>query len=122
VYVKGTGSPATAATVSKVVFSDAGGFDTLGWAPEGQVFFQYAVAYATATPSAYTISATANIDGDAASQSWGYVKPIGTTTTGIGGAGACATTGVWDPSLATPAKKALNTVGPCDGTSGQSVF
>ena len=100
---------------AKVPFTAGSNFDTLGWAPEGQVFFQYAVAYASATPSAYTISAAADIDADNTNQVWGYVKPVTATTAGIVGVNAaCVAAGVAGAQLAT--------VGPCVATHGQSVF
>lgn len=102
----------------------AGGeFETLGWAPEGQVYFSYAVNYlpAPATVSAYTISATADIDGDGADQSWGYVKPVSGTTAGIAGIDdICVAAGLPNPvPLGVPL---LRTVGPCSAVSGNSEF
>jgi type IV pilus assembly protein PilA len=111
-----TANPATIPGTGKIAFVTGGNFDTLGWSPEGQVFFQYAVNYASATPSAYTITAAANIDGDATNQVWGYVKPVTGTTAGvaaIGGHGVCDANG---------ANGKLTTVGPCAATHGQSVF
>ncbi len=124
VYVLAVASPAAIPGSSKDIFADMGGvgtsFDTLGWAPEGQVFFQYSVAYVIASPSAYTIVAQADIDGDAALQSWGYVKPDGAGVS-LPGPG-CLATGVWDAAAVPPAATAFTTVGPCDATSGQSLF
>jgi type IV pilus assembly protein PilA len=124
-YVAAAASPAAIPGTAKAVFVDTGGAgancNVLGWAPEGQVFFQYAVAAAGGTN--YTVSAAANIDGADASQFWGYVKPLGATAAGIAGVhAACLAGGIWDPSAGPAAATALNTVGPCDGTSGQSVF
>ena len=97
------------------------GFDILGWVPEGSVHFQYSVATDPALPSiSFTASAQANIDGDANLQSWGYVKPVQDTVVGVAGAGTCAATGVWD-AIAGKAV-VLDQVGPCDATSGQSIF
>jgi type IV pilus assembly protein PilA len=121
VYVAGTASPATAATTSKVVFLDAGGFNTLGWGPEGQVFFQYGVEIDSAQPSAYTISAQADIDGDGVKQTWGYVKPVTGTDEGILGTfGICVAAGA--PNPVTGGDPLLSMVAPCVSTSGQSVF
>jgi len=95
-------------------------FNQLGWSPEGQVFFQYQVTTVSATPSAYTISAVADIDADTTPQAWGYVKPVAGTAAGVAAAGAghsnCVAAGVG------PAQNQLNTVGPCTATSGQSIF
>ena len=88
-------------------------FDQLGFAPEGNVFFEYGVAVAG---NAYSISAAADIDADATNQGWGYVKLDGALA-GIAPLHAeCAVTGVG------PAQDQFSTVGPCDATSGQSVF
>jgi type IV pilus assembly protein PilA len=128
-YVAAPLAPALVPGSSKVPFVEGAplaqsSFNTLGWAPEGQVFFQYGVLAALGTN--YTITATADIDGDGAlaQQSWGYVKPIGVTGAGTAGLdGTCLGTGIWDPSAgAAGAATALNTVGPCNATSGQSIF
>jgi type IV pilus assembly protein PilA len=94
-------------------------FDLLGWAPEGGVFFSYDTL-SQAAPAAYTIEATADIDGDATLQSWGYVKQIGVTGAGIA-LGNCNANGI--AGGAVPATQTeLNTVGPCVSGHGQSVF
>jgi len=67
---------------------DANGSDyaALGWEPEGDVFFSYAVAI-SADASGYTADAGADLDGDGLIQIWGYVKPDangGLVTGGLG--------------------------------------
>jgi hypothetical protein len=94
------------------------GFDQLGWSPEGKVYFQYAVAVDTVN-AAFAASAAANIDSAGANQGWAYVK-TGNTATPLNG--GCLATGTWDATLGTPAATLNDTVGPCDGGSGQSVF
>jgi len=120
-YVAATVSPAASATfpgTQKEAFVNVDGvnlgFDQLGWAPEGQVFFQYETA-AQAAPATYTITAAADIDGDGTSQVWGYVKEIGITGAGLAPAslGICTTAG---------ANGLLTTVGPCAAAHGQSIF
>jgi len=130
VYVPTVASPIVAATTSKVPFVDGCGgppavncFDTLGWAPEGQVFFQYQVDVgAAANSSAYTIAATADIDGDTIPQVWGYVKPVTGTLAGIASTlnAACVAAGL--PNPVAGGLPMLSTVAPCILTSGQSVF
>ena len=122
-------APAVAAVgSSKTVFVEVpivgADFNTLGWRPEGQVFFSYGVAVNAGAPGAsFTATATANIDAAGANQSWGYVKQIGTTAAGLVGLDvACVATGTWDASAVPPAAAMVDTVGPCDGLSGQSVF
>ena len=126
VYVSAPSSPAVLPT-TKVPFVDAGGtnaasFNTLGWTPEGQVFFQYATtAGVGATGSAYTISAQADIDANTTAQTWGYVKPVTGTSAGVGGVhAACLAAGLPNPVVGGPAL--LSTVAPCLLTSGQSIF
>ena len=126
-YIAATASPNPAPAGQKLPFIDVGvagsNFNTLGWAPEGQVFFQYVTLIgAGANLSAYTISAQADIDADTVLQTWGYVKPVTGTTTGIGGAfGICAAGGAPNPAGGAAAPL-LSTVAPCVLTSGQSVF
>jgi prepilin-type N-terminal cleavage/methylation domain-containing protein len=54
--------------------SVASDFFEIGWAPEGLVYFSYAV---TVTPSGtgYTVDAGADIDADGVIQLWGYAHP-----------------------------------------------
>ena len=116
-YVAAGATPASVPGTSKDAWPTTGAgtadFDTLGWSPEGQVFFGYEV---NASGSAYTIAAAADIDGDGENQVWGYVKPTTGSTTGVDTAsfGTCTSAGI--------AGSQLTTVGPCDTTHGQSVF
>jgi type IV pilus assembly protein PilA len=119
-YVTAAANPAAIPGASKDAFvvTPNLNFDILGWAPEGQVFFQYQVA---SSGSAYTVSAAADIDADGTNyQAWGYVKPLPGATTGIAGTGTghsqCVAGGVG------ALQDQLTTVGPCDSTSGQSKF
>jgi len=89
-------------------------FDQLGFAPEGNVFFQYGVAVAG---NAYSISAAADIDLDTVNQAWGYVKQDATPAAVAPLHAECAATGTY-----TAAGSVFSTVGPCDANSGQSVF
>jgi type IV pilus assembly protein PilA len=106
-------------------------FDELGFRPEGEVVFQYEVVAANAgggaTLDVFTASAVADLDGDGVLQIWGYVHALETGAGGVpstlaGGqpAAPCAATGTWDPIA--NAGNRLDTVGPCEATSGQSVF
>jgi type IV pilus assembly protein PilA len=87
------------------------GFDTLGWGPEGNVFFSYAVATGT---GGYKVSAVADLDNDTTLQAWGYHRP------GTSAVTAEHTVGCADLAAA-------QQVGPCDSQAtvpkfGQSVF
>ena len=115
-YVSANPSPAANAQNLKSTFTNADGpgdgFDQLGWAPEGQVFFNYGVA-TDALGSAYTASAGADIDADAATQLWGYKKgPVAAIPAALD----------LNPGLCPVAGLMVETVGPCDTSSGQSVF
>jgi type IV pilus assembly protein PilA len=133
-YVTGTASPSAwtsgSAGTQKIPWADAGGFDVLGWAPEGHVYYQYAVD--TGSGSApfveYLAEAQSDIDGDGTDVNfWGYAKPAaGATAVSYNGglsSGACAGTGTWRP-VPPPSgtKDMLETVGPCAAGMGQSVF
>jgi type IV pilus assembly protein PilA len=97
-------------------------FDTLGWAPEGEVFFQYEVS-GVATFNEFFAGAVADIDGNGTNQEWGYVKPTpgnAATVAPPGNTQLCANTGMFNAALGT--KVLLETVGPCDDKSGQAEF
>ncbi len=121
VYVPAAASPAAFGGSTKIPFVDTGAappgnFNQIGWNPEGLVYFNYAVAIGVNT---YTVDAGADIDLDGTAQFWGYVAPsnAGASVAGVLG---CPATGTWDAVLLT--LTAMNTVGPCGATFGQSTF
>ena len=97
-------------TTTKLVWpTPAVGFDTIGWGPEGDVFFSYGVAIAG---QGYTASAVADLDGNTTLQAWGYAKP---------NAGARVPAVHADCGVAT--LQSDNQVGPCDALiAGGGVF
>ena len=109
-------SPASSKQDFDNVDGDGKGFDQIGWQPEGQVYFRYAVETDSNTTD-YTIDADADIDADGKLQLWGYLRTLDPSS-GIEVKGKLGCAGVWDGSAAT----LVNQVGPCDATSGQSVF
>ena len=111
--VPSTGIPGATKQVFDIPTANIG-FDQLGFTPEGNVFFQYAVAVAG---NAYSISAVADIDADATNQGWGYVKQDGALAAVAPVHAECAATGTY-----TAAGSVFSTVGPCDAVSGQSRF
>jgi type IV pilus assembly protein PilA len=123
-YVAATVVPTAVPGTSKVTWpGTAGGFDTMGWSPEGDVYFQYQVVVnpTTGASNEFQAAAIADIDGNSTNQLWAYVKPIsgatsfsGTVVTG------CSANGVYNHVSA--AADLLETVGPCDANSGQSEF
>jgi type IV pilus assembly protein PilA len=108
-YISALPSPVTTdQNVKKqfVAVGAPGGFAQLGWSPEGHVYFNYSVA---TSGNSYTAAALANIDAAPGVQTWGY------STNGL--AAKAHSEGTCTASYLTP-----KTVGPCDTTSGQSVF
>jgi type IV pilus assembly protein PilA len=107
-------------------------FDRLGFTPEGDVYFQYEVVAtvaggSTAGNDVFTAAAIADLDGDGIAQIWGYVRPLSdqsggqpSTLTGGAPAAPCAATGTWDSIGG--AANLIDSVGPCNASSGQSVF
>jgi len=63
---------------SRAAVFDAEGSDfaTVGWAPEGRVYFSYAVVV-SADGSGFTADAGGDVDGDGIVSLWGYAKPDG---------------------------------------------
>jgi len=85
------------------------GFDTIGWAPEGNVYFNYAVAIGGVGAAQYTADANADIDGDAVVQSWAY---------GSAPAGGAPIAGAQCGAAPTVANQVMT----CIAGSGNSVF
>jgi type IV pilus assembly protein PilA len=130
--VSGTFMPAAKSPVpdaglggSKNAWVDLGGFSQLGWAPEGQPFFNYHVVAepagcpsAGATCASFTVEAASDLDADGNLNYWGYVHPV---AGGIGPTGVvCLGTGVYNTANAS--YDALKQVGPCDANMGSSIF
>lgn len=139
-YIECPLSPASASVPpsKKQNFVDAGdptstpptGFRVIGWAPEGPVFFQYAVTLDSALTSHYFIEAGADIDDNADLQGWGYARTL-PDASGVPQAGTAVPAGISTKCDAAgvqpvPADGILaltvNQVGPCDAESGKSVF
>lgn len=125
-YVSSNLSPPSHARNVKTNFTHAvanEGFDQVGWEPEGDVFFNYAVETSTANDG-FMASAAADIDADATQQVWGYHKVDGSganvagkshTSTGV--TAASCTRGTANTNL-----QVNDTVAPCTTDSGNSVF
>jgi len=113
-YVSAAAEPAVGTlTSSKQSFSTNAGFNTLGWSPEGRVYFSYGVGSDDGT--GFLATAMADIDADGTDQEWAYNKPLGG-----GGNSATAAT----HTCAAIGSYNTDQVGPCESppTSGQSVF
>ena len=121
-YVLAAQTPGSAAASNKRVWSGGGitMFDQLGWSPEGEVFYNYAVTAVTGG-SSYTLGATGDLDANGTPSDYGYIHPHPGATAGLAGPiGTCVAGGVYNP--ATAGQDLLNTVGPCESLDGQSEF
>jgi type IV pilus assembly protein PilA len=91
-----------------VTFIPNAAFTTLGFSPEGRVYFSYGVT-AAADGSGYTADAAADIDADGFPQLWGFAKPDASGALSAGQVGCpVAALGV--------------EIGPCGPGHGKSVF
>ncbi len=119
-YVAAAASPAANGMSQKQAFADVGAaganFGTIGWEPEGDVFFNYSVAI---TGLAYTADASADIDANATNQVWGYVHPDPSGASVAGGL-TCPATGTYNANGGM--NDLQNVVGPCGALDGQSEF
>jgi type IV pilus assembly protein PilA len=138
-YVAAAISPRAAAALDdqKATWSDLGGagasFDTLGWAPEGDVFYAYTVnansTAGTAPFDRFTAAGASDIDDDATFNVWGYVKPAVGSTGGAANSVAGGAAAPWTTCQAAGAYDVQNaaiglylTVSPCAAGHGQSIF
>ena len=99
------------------------GFNTVGWSPEGEVYYSYAVTTGGTPADHYTAEAGSDIDNDNTVNWWGYVKPQPGTSQGVAGGssgGTCVVGGVYN-SITTN-QDLLETVGPCAAGHGQSIY
>jgi len=110
-----------------VIWPAGSGFDVMGWAPEGSVYFQYGVAADNPNGGSsllrYTAEAAGDIDEDGNPSFFAYVAPARGQIAGMAGAlpgSTCAGSGVFDPGSAT--RSALRVPGACDAASGRSEF
>jgi len=123
-YVSAAVAPSALPGAMKVAWAvtSPSGYLTIGWAPEGAVYYQYEVTVG-GTGTDFWAVAESDIDANGTFNDWAYVKPVPgatTTTAGAPSITACANTGVLDPTLGT--FTLLETVGPCDAVSGNSEF
>jgi type IV pilus assembly protein PilA len=122
-YVPAGAQPGGSASSQKQAWPlGAPGFDTIGWAPEGDVYYLYAINVGLVGGVAVEWSggARGDLDGDTVGYSqYGYVHPVPGSLV-MSNPVLCVGTGVYNPTSA--AQDLLNTVGPCDAQSGQSSF
>jgi type IV pilus assembly protein PilA len=112
-YVSTSGvAPTTTIGSNKQPMTANAGFSSLGWAPEGEVYFNYGTTTITTVENGYNIGAQADIDGDGTNQVWGYIKP-NTAGTVAAVSNGCSQGGGGLKDT---------TVGPCTAGSGASIF
>jgi len=100
--------------------SPALGFDTVGWGPEGDVYFEYIAILGGPANTAYSLGAQGDLDGGGATSEFAYIKldPAGVAAADPFGGGCVG--GVYNP--VTMATDLSSTVGPCSGLDGQDEF
>lgn len=109
-YVSAIAEPAVVPGGRSTIFdATGGGFATLGFDTEGDVYFSYGVAV-SADRIGYSADAGADIDEDGIVQLWGYAKPDASGTTIAGQVGCSA-------AALTPLQ-----IAPCDPAAGKSIF
>ncbi len=133
VYVNAPAAPAgTPNNVKRNWGATNMGFDTMGWLPEGEVYYTYSVLAGSGTAAildsssapTYTVEAWSDIDAEGTFNSWGYVHASPGASSGAAGTrslgAACPSTGVFNPQTQT--NDLLNTTGPCGMADGQNIF
>ncbi len=119
-FVSATRSPPTYSGSSPGDYVDTGpltaNFTTIGWRPEGRVYFSYAIEIGGGGTQ-FTADAAGDLDGDGAAQVWGIVHP---DPSGGTVAGSYGCTGVYNP--VTTLSDRLSSVGPCGALDGKVVF
>ncbi len=117
-FVPASTSPALYGGSSAIEFLDTGpvgsNFATIGFEPEGRVYFNYSVS---AVGGAFTAEASADIDGNSVPQLWGYVFP---DEAGVIAPPILGCSGVFDPTAGT--SNLTSIVGPCAPGHGLTEF
>lgn len=113
--------PASAPGSGRSAWALGSNFDALGWAPEGSVQFQYQVVADSGQAGSvrFTAEARGDVDGDGQASFWGFIKPG--PSGGLGGTFP-GTTCIGSGVVAGNSVNAVDTPGPCDTSSGRSVF
>jgi len=117
-YVSSTGAAPTLAQVgsSKTGFVATAGFTTLGWSPEGQVYFSYAVG-SDALGTGFLATAEADINANTTHQTWAYNR-LGAANAQMPIAAGSGHTCV----IGATGLQQNDQVGPCHSSYGQSEF
>ena len=117
-------SPASLPGDTKVAFADVGvagtNFNSVGWRPEGQVYFQYEITTGCGG-QCYFVGGQADIDDNASLQAWAYHHPE--FVLDLNGQVLTTNNAPASPTVAcAPADVMNNVTGACDVNFGQSIF
>ena len=116
-YVSSTGlAPSAYPGSSKTAFVATTGFTTLGWSPEGQVYFSYAVG-SDALGTGFLATAEADINANTTHQTWAYNR-LGAANAQMPIASGSGHTCV----IGAAGLQQNDQVGPCHSSYGQSEF
>ena len=121
VYVSAAQTPTLFPSTQKNPWAGAGlaQFDQMGYAPEGEVYFVYAVN--GGVPNAFAIAAIGDLDAAGQPSQYAYFRQMPGFGIGPGPPiGTCNQAGVYNAASGAP--DLLNTVGPCTALDGQSQF
>jgi type IV pilus assembly protein PilA len=117
-------APASLPGSTRIQFSDVGNagtnFASLGWRPEGQLYFQYEVVTGCSS-DCYFAAARADLDDDGVLQHWGYHRPELVLNTD----GDVVSTNDAPPPttvVCTAADVPMDTTSACDPRYGVTVF
>ena len=117
-FVETDASPSGLGGSQPRIFVDEGdlgeNFMTMGWEPEGRIYFQYEVSVDS---DAFSAAARADIDGDSVPQIWGYVQPAADGDTADI---PFDCDGLYNPK--SQLRNLTQSIGRCEASHGQTVF
>ena len=119
--------PGSVPGAAPVAFSGTGtGFDTIGWSPEGRVFFQYRVSADTGGGTGallrYTAEAAGDLDADGTPSFFAFVRSGVNGVLGLAGQIPGSTCGPNGVVAKGGSGFAFLVPGPCDSASGFTRF
>jgi prepilin-type N-terminal cleavage/methylation domain-containing protein len=117
-FVETDASPAGLGGSQPRPFVDEGvpgeNFTTMGWEPEGSIYFQYEVS---TEDDAFSAAARGDLDGNSVPQIWGFVLP---SPNGDTADIPFDCDGLYNPQ--SQLRNLTGSIGPCEASHGQTVF